>query len=260
MYKRDRTKGPTAIGKEIMKVINKNQKLMAITAVAMISSALVLGDTTFALTAQQTATQQARLQAIISKGDQEISRRLSSLNTLTAKINAATKLTATSKAALGSEVTTEISGLTALKSKLDAETTLANAKVDAQQIYTDYRVYALIVPKVHLVKLADDIQAVDAKLTTLAGKLQSRIATAQQAGKDVAALQSQLADMNSKISAAQNAASQIESSVINLQPSDYNSNHQVLSGDMAQLKTAHIDNQAAFTDAKNIVSALKNLR
>lgn len=243
-----------------MKSVKMNQKVTAFSAAVIVGSTLIFNNAAFAVTAEQTANQQTRVQNIITKGNQEISRRLTSLNNLTAKINAATKLTASNKTALSSEVATEISGLTALKTKLDAETTIAGAKADAQQIYGDYRVYALILPKVHLIKLADDIQAADSKLTALAGKLQTRISAAQQAGKDVSALQTQLADMNSKISAAQNTASQVESSVINLQPSDYNSNHQVLSGDMTQIKSAHTNNQAAFADAKSIVAALKSLQ
>lgn len=242
-----------------MSTMNKSQKFAALTG-AVFTSLLVMNTAAFAVATQQTTNQQTRMQTIISKGDQEITRRLASLNNLIAKINAATKLTTSDKASLSSEVNSEISGLTALKTKLDAETTLADAKTDAQQIYSDYRVYALVVPKVHLVKLADDIQTTDTKLTTLAGKLQSRITTAQQAGKDVSLLQTELADMDSKISAAQGAASQIEGSVINLQPTDYNSNHQLLSGDMDRLKTARTDNHAAFADAKSIVTSLKNLK
>ena len=234
-------------------------KLATLTITATIGSTLILGAPVSALTAAQTAAQQTRMQTIISKGDQEISRRLTSLTTLTNTINAATKLTASDKASLTSEVGSTISGLTALKSKLDAESTLAGARTDAQQIFDDYRVYALVLPKVHLVKVADDIQASDMKLTAIAQKLQSRITADQQTGKDVSALQAKLTDLTNQVSAAQSIANKIETGVINLQPTDYNSNHQVLSGDNAQLKTARQDNQAAFTDAKSIVASLKSL-
>lgn len=207
-----------------------------------------------------TATQQQRLQTIISKGDQEIMRRLTMLNTLTSKINAATKLTASDKATLSNEVDTTISGLTSLKTTLDTETSLTAARADVQNIYTEYRVYALVAPKIALVKVADDQQVVEAKLTALAQKLQTRITTLQQAGKDVTSLQSSLTDMNNKIAAAQAVSSQIQAKVINLQPTDYNSDHAILSGDRDQLKTAHEDNQAAYNDAKTIIAALKTMK
>lgn len=202
---------------------------------------------------------QARITAIINAGNKEIDRRLSTLGTLTSKINSATKLTASDKADLSGEVSSETSGLMALKSKLDAETTFAGAKADAQSIFNDYRVYALVVPKVELVKVADDQQVVEGKLTALAAKLQTRITTAKNSGKDVSGLQTSLNDMTAKVQAAWGISSSIENKVVGLQPSDYNSDHTLLSGDRDQLKTARQDNQAAFADAKNIVAGLKNL-
>ena len=72
-------------------------------------------------------------------------------------------------------------------------------------------------------------------------------------------MQAQLTDMSAKIAAAQAISINIESTVINLQPMDYNSNHSVLVGDNTQLKTAHDDIQAAYNDAMSIVSGLKAL-
>lgn len=206
-----------------------------------------------------TTTDAQRVQAIISKGDQEITRRLTSLNGLLAKINASTKLSASSKATLLAEVNTEISGLTTLKAKLDAETTVAGVRADAQSIISGYRVYALVLPKSALVKASDDQQVAEAKLKTLITKLQERLTKAKAAGKDVTSLQATLDDMTAKVNASTAISSSLETKVINLQPSDYNSDHTVLSGDATQLKAAHADNEAALNDAKTIVAGIKNL-
>lgn len=199
------------------------------------------------------------VQRIISRGDAEINRRLQTLAKLNSLINSSSHLTASDKSSLQSEVNTTISGLTALKTKLDAETTTAGARADAQSIFTEYRVYALVVPKVHLIKLADDIQATDTKLQTLAGKLQTRINTAQSAGKDVTALEKQLTDLNAQIAAAQNIAGNVEAKVVTLEPSDYNTDHQVLSGYSTQLKNARSDDKTAYNDAASIAAELKKL-
>lgn len=204
-------------------------------------------------------TDQQHLQTIISKGDQEITRRLATLNTLDSKINAATKLSASDKAYLTAEVNGEITGLTTLKTKLDADTTLAAARADAQSIFNEYRVYALVAPKVSLVKVSDDQQVVEGKLTALIQKLQARINTAKSNGKDVTTIQNQLNDLTTQLNNASAISSAIEQKVLTLQPTDYDSNHAVLSGDSEQLKTAHSDNEAAYNDAKNIISELKNL-
>ena len=229
-------------------------------ALSGVTSAVATPTNVAVSTSQQaSANDQKHLATIISKGDQEIARRLTTLGTLTAKINAASKLSASDKTYLLNEVSTEVSNLTTLKAKLDAETTLAAARTDAQSIVSDYRVYALIVPKIQLIKTADDQLVTEGKLTALATKLQSRITAAKTAGKDVTALQTKLTDMTTQITNAQAISSSIETKVLALQPSDYNSNHTILSGDEAQLKTAHTDNLAAYNDAKSIVSLLKNL-
>jgi len=242
---------------------------MALSATVLLSGSLLLSGTVFAAGGSATTspngssttgtTNQQRLQNIINKGNEEITRRLTTLNTLTNKIDAATHLTASDKTTLSNEVSSTVSGLTTLKSQLDADTVLSQAKTDAESIYTEYRVYALVAPKVNLIKVADDQQVVEADLTTMAQKLQTRITAEQQAGKDVTTLQTELNDMTSMTNAAQAISSNIESTVINLQPSDYNSNHALLLGDNTQLKTAHLDNAAAYKDAKDIVSGLKNL-
>lgn len=239
-----------------MKITKQLITAVMVASVSTLGGSLGLAGVAAAQSATS-ATSQQRLQTIISKGDQEITRRLS---TLTNKINAATKLSASDKTTLSGEVSDTISGLNTLKTKLDAETTIAAARTDVQDIYTEYRVYALVAPKVNLIKVADDQQAAEAKLTALAQKLQTRIATAQQAGKDVSALQSQLSDMTTNVSAAQAISSGIESKVISLQPSDFNSDHALLSGDSAQLKTAHADNKQAYNDAKSIIATLKTLK
>ena len=237
----------------------------AITGVFFIGSAasaasLDVNTSTSTSTTLTPAQQQQHLQNIINKGNQEIARRFTTLNQLTSKINTATKLAPGDKATLNNEVATTIQGLTGLKMHLDADTTLSAAHTDAEDIYTEYRVYYLVVPKVRMVKVADDQQAIQANLTTTAQKLQTRITAEQKAGKDVSALQTDLNNMNNEIAAAHVISNNIETSIINLQPSDYNSNHDLLVGDNTQLANAHSDDQAAVNNAKTIVTALKNMK
>jgi hypothetical protein len=215
-------------------------------------------NTTASTSSKKAAAQQARVQNIITKGDQEIERRLTTLGDLTDKINAATHLSSSDKSYLSSEVSSTLDGLTSLKSHLDSDTTLTSAHTDAESIYTNYRVYALVAPKIGIIKVADDQQTVEAKLSALIPKLQDRISSEQKAGTSVTAIQGELSDMTTKVNDSQAISSQIESTVLTLQPTDYNTNHTVLSGDNTQLKTAHTDNQAAVMDAKNILSALKS--
>lgn len=208
-------------------------------------------------TSQQ--TQQARLAAIITKGDQEIERRLAALSKISAFIDKAVKLSESDKKVLSNEVSAVIDGLTALKTKLDAETTLAAAREDAKTILTQYRVYALIMPKIHLVKVADGQIVIETKLSEIASKLAERLSDLSAAGKDVASLEATLEAMLAKVATAQAISTSVQSKVITLQPSDYNNDRTILAGHNTQLKTARQSLIDARADAKSIVAGIKAL-
>jgi hypothetical protein len=206
--------------------------------------------------AAEAAAQQARLQRIISQGNLEIERRIVTLNTLSSKINSATKLTSSDAATLKNTVSGDLTTLNTLKTQLDSDTTVTAAITDAESIITNYRVYVLVVPQVDLVKAADDQQVAEGKLSSLATKLQSRIDEEQQKGVSVTTMESALTDLNSKDAAAQTISSNIETTVISLVPSDYNTNHSVLSGDRNQLVNAQTDIKTAEADAQTIITQL----
>jgi len=200
-----------------------------------------------------------RLTAIKTRGDAELGRRVDTLARLLITINSATKLSDSSKQALSEQVGNENVALAALRVKLAAETTVADAANDIKTMITEYRVYALIVPKVQIIRAADDEQAAEAKLLALQAKLTTRINNASAAGKDVTALQTKLDDMAANLTQAQLISAGVETSVLPLQPTDYDNDHTILSGYRDNLKTAKIAAQAAFTDAKAIVAGLKKL-
>lgn len=209
-------------------------------------------DSTTKSTAAATEVAQ-RLANVISKGDQEIARRQATLTTLNAKIAAANHLTDSNKAALTSQVNAAAAGLTALKTKLDSETTLDAAHTDAKSILDSYRVYALIVPKISLIRTADSEQATAARLISLAAKLQTRITDANKSTE----LQATLDHMITQANTAQATASAVQAKVLTLQSTDYNNDHTLLSGYRDQLKTARTTLQTSIADAKTIITALK---
>ena len=200
-----------------------------------------------------------RLALIKDRASAEVDRRLAKLNQLDTVMSADARLTPASKMALTEQVSAEISGLTAQKAKVLADTDVDTARIDAQAIVTSYRVYALILPKIWMVRAADDQLAVEDKLNTLGGKLQTRINEAQSKGHDVTALQSALNELQSKTQAAQTLSALVEQKTLPLQPTDYNNDHTLLSGYREQLKTAHADIITAAADAKAVVQGLKGL-
>ena len=213
----------------------------------------------FAASSKSSTDSQQTLANIISKGTAAINLRLTTLGNLSGQVSSSAKLSSADKTYLSNEISGEISGLTALKTKLAADTTVAEANTDNSSIYSSYRVYALVVPKVGIVSTADNQITKEAALTTQAQTLQTEITTDQNAGKDVSSVQTALNNMNTQITNAQSISSGMESTVLPLLPSDWNANRAILSGDNAQLATAAQDNVTANKDAGSIAASLKLL-
>lgn len=252
-----------------MKQLKSNFKTVLISVIALTIGCLSVfpalasasGSTAKTPAAKSSPTvDQQHLLNIIAKGNDEINRRLASLEKLSGEIQSTSKLNSSDQAALEAEVNTELSGLKGLQTQLDGETQLSAAITDAQNIISEYRVYALVLPKVWLIKVADTQQTTEAKLTTVAQKLQTRLNADQTAAKDVTALVADLASLNSDISSAASISSSIEQAVLPLQPGDYDTNHSILSGDAAKLQTAHNDCVSAAAQAKTIITGLESLK
>ena len=222
----------------------------------------VNASTTKAEKAQANTT--ARLQKIISRSDTAITARISDLNNLNTKVQAMKNVSATEKASLSTEIQTNISGLTALKAKIDADTDVNVALSDEKIITGNFRIYALIVPRGHVEASADRVSTIVGMMQTIATKLQTRITADQTAGKDVAVLQSALTDYNAKIADAQVQATKAQSEVASLVPDNGNktqlaSNTAALKTAREYIKTATADLHTARADAKTILQGLKTL-
>lgn len=206
----------------------------------------------------------SRLAKIISQSDTAIAARLSALNDLNARVQALKNVSASEKTNISNEVTSNISDLTALKAKIDADTDVTVASTDSKTITGNYRIYALIMPQGYIAASADRVSNIASMMTVVAGKLQSRIAADQSAGKDVTSLQASLSDMNAKITDANSQATAAQVILTPLVPDQGNktqmaSNTAALKAARADIKTATKDLQDARKDAQSILKDLKAL-
>jgi hypothetical protein len=206
------------------------------------------------------ANDTTRLTRLITKGTAEIDRRVAGLNAALAKLQASTRLTASDKEALVKQIQDELTGLTNLKTKLAAETTVAAARADVQSIVTDYRVYALMLPKARLVAATDRLTVAQTKLTDLANTLQTRLTAAKSQGHNVDALQAVHNGMNAKVAEAAKQTNGLTAQLLAIQPSDYNANHAALMTSRQALAAAATNLKGARTDAKTIIDGLKTLK
>lgn len=213
-----------------------------------------------ALTVAQQTAQQNRATNLINRANQEINRRLTSLNNLLTLISSVKRLSGSEKSPLTDQVQNEITNLTSLQSKIDADTDLTTLKIDVQSIIKSYRVYALFVPKIHLIVIAEEIiDGINQLNTNIVAKLEFRINKDKTAGKNTTSLETSLADMKAKLIDAQAQAQKALDILIPLTPDGYPGNKTQLQMARNSLRLARQDLNTARQDARTIIQGLKKL-
>ena len=202
----------------------------------------------------------ARVAALVktaqSHADEEIMRRINALNALSARVDAMVKLSAIEKASLSTSIQSQITALTNLQSQIAADAaanSTSSLKADIQSITKSYRIYALIIPQGALDAAADRVLNIAGMFTTLAGQFQADITAAQNAGSNMSASVSALADMNAKVADANTQTNAAISEIASLKPD--NGDATVKASNTAALKSAHTKIQAAQQD---LVAARKD--
>ncbi len=226
--------------------------LTAAPAFAQSLTATVSANVSLSASTTRAAKVAAALQTRITTGknraDQEITRRIGILNDLNVRVQVMAKVSASEKASISGEVSTEVSNLTTLQAKIDADTDIPTLQADIKSITAEYRIFMLVIPQGRIEVAADKIGTVADTFTAFSAKLQTRISTAQAAGRDVTALNTSLSDMNAKIADANIQSSAAVSEVASLMPD--NGNTTIAASNTAALKDARTKIQAALADLK----------
>ncbi len=160
--------------------------------------------------------QQTQLQSVINRSNTLITNRIGFLNNLLSRLQSDTRLLADEKSSLATTVQADISGLTTLKTKIDADTSLETARADEKQIITGYYVYAMFVPKVRLLIVLDNLQTVSNNVQALVPQIQNLINTEQAQGKDVSKLQAQLNDVSAQLQTINSEIAKDKAAVLNV--------------------------------------------
>lgn len=154
-------------------------------------------------------------------------------------------------------ISSDVSGLTALKAKVAGETTEAAVRADGKSMVDDYRVYVLVVPKVHLTHVLDVENDAAARLVkvhdALAGRLAKDPAADTPANKDL------LADMTAAIQAADARVHGKDAALLGLRPGpDGKVLTEAVKDVSGAAKDARGDLKKAVADAKKVSGALKD--
>jgi hypothetical protein len=227
--------------------------------------ALVLGTAgaAYASSATSTGTPSAnqagsgRLDAVKTVASARIQGRLATLHALSLAVSDSKYLTSDEKSALDKQIDADVSGLTALASKMAAETTAAAVRADEVSMVDDYRVYLLMAPQTRLtdaLAAESDAAATLQKAYTALSDLADK-----QSGGATATQKSELADLQAQVTAAQSAIAKQVSAELAVQPGpDETAIHNALEPVRNAVKGAHQDLVKARNDAKELRASLKS--
>jgi hypothetical protein len=196
------------------------------------------------------------LPGIKTRSASEIARRQAALAArLTMVTSGSPNLTAADRTALTTLITNDQAGLTALGTKIAADTDLATAKADHQQIFTGYRVFALALPQSRLVRANDALITVALPRLTDA---QTRLVTAlAKAGKtDEAA--AKMADLQTQIAAIRTNTDGLSAKVLGLTPAQWNADHTMLAAPRQSLASSRTALQKARADIVAVKAMLQS--
>jgi hypothetical protein len=127
--------------------------------------------------------------------DAAVAKRLTSLGTVRQALDGTPAVSAPDRAMLDSQIDAAATGMTALKATIDADATLAKLRADCRMLVSGYYVYALLIPRVELVRAAGRVQAAAGTLKHLAGLLQARVDGAKARNRDIASAQGYVTDL-----------------------------------------------------------------
>ncbi|NNF11387.1 MAG: hypothetical protein HKN74_13995 [Acidimicrobiia bacterium] len=188
-----------------------------------------------------------------------IEKRLATLDDLEAAIARSESVTADHAAALLAEVRASHAGLAGLAGEIRAATDLETLRVLVPKIFEDYRVYAVTVPKVHLVVAADGAGAIAARLDEATEAIGSMLDRLAEAGFDVADGEALLAEMERLVESGATSAAAVPPMVLGLTPADYPGSSEVLRSAHGTLQSAGTDLRSAGDTAREIGAFIRAL-
>lgn len=162
---------------------------------------------------------------VITFGNLRIDERIAALTKLNDRANfqvAAGHITTAQASAIQADVTSNQNGLATLKSKLDAETTASAARQDVRTIYTQFRIFAVVLPRDYHEMLLDIMANVQAKMAGIEPKLQQAISSAP--ANEQQELNTLYSDFTAKVSAADSQITNANSLVSYFTPGNFNNN------------------------------------
>ena len=230
---------------------------IAIATVGVAACALTLGISapSFAATTPP-IDGHSTLAQIQAAGAAQTAKRITSLNAGVSKVNGNKTLTDGDRSTVLGRLNTDLTAMSTVEAKIAADTTVKSALSDYRSIFTDYRVYAVVLPQSYEAAAGDGLtDTAIPKLQSAHDKLAANLAANPSKWTD--AMKAQLTDMQAKLSDAGTRANGLAARALAVTPAAYNADKTLIANIRTDLKAALADTKAASADAHSLVAALK---
>jgi hypothetical protein len=188
-----------------------------------------------------------------------IDKRLATIDDLEAAIDRSQTVHPGHAGQLNGELRGSAAGLESLAGKIRAADDIETLRELIPQIFEDYRIYAVVAPKVHLVLAADAAGAVADRLQEATGSLGDVLNRLEENGIDVAEAEALLIEMERLVAAGAGSAAVVPGMVLGLTPADYPGSTETLRSAQAKLQSAGADLRAAGENAREIVRFIRSV-
>ncbi len=188
-----------------------------------------------------------------------IDKRLGTISDLEAAIDRSETVAQVHADQLLGELREAQAGLESLAAQIRAAEDIETLRRLIPRIFEDFRIYAIVAPKVHLVLVSDAAGTVADRLGMAAGRLGEVLDRLEARGFDVTDAEALLAEMERLVASGAESAASVPGMVLDLTPADY-------PGSTETIRTAHSVLQAAGSHlreagetAQEIVRFIKSL-
>jgi hypothetical protein len=194
-----------------------------------------------------------RIEKIKARGAKLIAERLRVLNKAKAKAQSGKSPNAHSADVIAL-VDTNVAGLSALGVQIKASTNASTSKELVKQIYSNFRIYAVVMPKIQAYNALDQQTNFVNKVTERFTKVQARIDAAKAKGKDVTARQKALDDAKAKLATVAPKISELIAKVVALKPADYPTTSKTV---ITEIRTGIKANHLTFQQVNQLLKVAK---
>lgn len=201
-------------------------------------------------------------QCVITFGNARIAERqtaLSKLNSRVSEVYTDGRITSADNSTLVGDISTNESGLTTLKGQLDGASDAKTARADVKLIYTQFRIYVVVLPRDYHELWLDMLIHTDARLKGAEPVMQDAINGAPSSVH--AKANSLFTDYQSQVSTAEAQTQAAQAVLPQLTPANFNASSSAYATQFGSYKTdiqtAHTATKQAIADLHQIVVLLK---